>query len=313
MACYRPLKAWRSATINPSGKRGIVFDVKNAYTDLPSVTVPCGQCAGCRLDRSRQWATRCMHESQLHEDNIFITLTYSDDNLPSGGTLIKKDFQDFMKRFRKHTSPVKIRYFHSGEYGEKFRRPHYHAIIFGYDFPDKRLHSIQNEQRIYRSESLEKLWTAGFSTIGSVTFESAAYVARYCLKKVNGKLADKEDEHGLKYYENFCQYTGEITELQPEYSTMSLKPAIAEKWLEKNMKDVYPKDFITINRGQKVRPPKYYDSKYELLYPEDFKKLKLRRIANAHKHKENNTDARLYIREQVQELRTKKLIRSYEG
>jgi len=314
MPCYCPLTAWRSNSLNPNtGKRGITFTASEAYTDLPSISVPCGQCTGCRLDRARQWATRCMHESQLHEENCFITLTYANENLPSGGTLIKKDFQDFMKRLRKQIAPKKVRYFHSGEYGEKFRRPHYHALIFGHDFDDKRLHTIQNDQRIYTSQKLEKLWPYGFSTIGTITFESAAYVARYCMKKVNGPLAEREDEHGLTYYQNFCQYTGEIIDMQSEYSTMSRRPGIAAKWLEQNLTDVYPKDFITINRGQKVRPPKFYDSMYEKIYPSDFRKLKLARIKAAVPYKENNTDSRLIVRQECKERQLKKLVRNYEN
>jgi len=314
MPCYCPLTAWRSNSLNPkTGKRGITFKIAEAYSDLPPISVPCGQCIGCRLDRTRQWATRCMHESQLHEENCFLTLTYNDENLPDGGSLIKKDFQDFMKRLRKQISPIKVRYFHSGEYGEKFRRPHYHALLFGYDFPDKRLHQIQNEQRYYTSVLLAKLWPHGYSTIGSVTFESAAYVARYCMKKVTGPLSKKEDEHGLTYYQNFSQYTGEIIEMTPEYSTMSRRPGIAAKWLEQNMDDVYPKDFVTINRGQKVRPPKFYDSQYEKIYPSDFKRLKLSRIAKAARHKDNNTDSRLIVRQEIKQLQLNKLIRSYEN
>ena len=93
MPCYHPISGYRSRHLNKSGKRSIVFDKKNGYIDMP-ITVKCGQCIGCRLEYSRQWAIRCLHEAQLHEDNCFITLTYDDENLPHNGSLTKPHFQD---------------------------------------------------------------------------------------------------------------------------------------------------------------------------------------------------------------------------
>jgi len=148
MPCFSPLKGYKSKDLTKNGKRKLVFSSKQGYVDLP-LEVPCGGCLGCRIDRSRQWAIRCEHEMQMHSHNCFITLTYSDDYLPRDGSLNVKHFQDFMKRFRRRvTDPddryfvsedFKLRYFHCGEYGSATFRPHYHAIVFGYDFPDKRL------------------------------------------------------------------------------------------------------------------------------------------------------------------------------
>ena len=117
MPCYYPLQGWRSKELTKNGKRAIVFDRKKGYVDQP-LEVPCGQCIGCRLDRSRDWALRCIHEAQLHEDNSYITLTYDDDNLPANASLDKSDFQKFMKRLRKSLGDKKVRFFHCGEYGE---------------------------------------------------------------------------------------------------------------------------------------------------------------------------------------------------
>ena len=128
MACFKPLKGYRS----PSGK--ITFDRKNSTGQLAEA--PCGQCLGCRLDYAQEWAIRCMHEAEMQDNNSFITLTYDDQNLPRHGSLDKTHFQKFMKRMREHLSPLKIRFYHCGEYGEKYTRPHYHSLIFGYDFPD---------------------------------------------------------------------------------------------------------------------------------------------------------------------------------
>ena len=249
MTCFSPLKGYKSSEINPAtGKRSLVFTPREGYYDLP-IKVPCGQCIGCRLERSRQWAIRCVHEASLHDRNCFLTLTYDDYHVPLDGSLNKAHFQNFMKRLRKKYG-VGIRYFHCGEYGEKFQRPHYHAIIFNHDFSDKYLWSSKLGNDLYRSESLEGLWPYGHSSIGDVTFESAAYVARYITKKITGKEAEQ-------HYEYCNKLTGEITQRQPEYVTMSRRPGIAKGWFDKYTTDVYPSDNIVI-RGKKMKPPKYY-------------------------------------------------------
>ena len=104
MACYHPIKAYRARRLNPSGKRGIVFNIKDGYEDMP-VELPCGQCMGCRLEHSRQWAIRMMHEASQYENNCFITLTYDNEHLPPDGSLQLSHFQDFFKRFRKKFVP----------------------------------------------------------------------------------------------------------------------------------------------------------------------------------------------------------------
>jgi hypothetical protein len=256
--------------------------------------LPCGQCKGCRYDRSKSWAIRCVHEAQLHSQNCFITLTYRPEDLPEDQSLNKKHFQDFMKRLRKHFAHIKIRFYHCGEYGTQLGRPHYHAIIFGLDFEDKRLHQIDKNtgEKLYTSETLSKIWTFGFSSIGSVTFNSAAYVARYIVDKINGDLA----EH---------HYSGRL----PEYSTMSLKPGIAANWFEKYSTDVYPHDHI-IHNGRELRPPKYYDTLYERIHAESYQKIKRTRIDNARKHADDNTPERLAVRAKVFAAKTSTLKRS---
>ena len=152
MPCFHPITAYYSRVENPSGKRSLVFNSDKALVDVP-MQVPCGRCIGCRLDRSRDWALRCVHEASLYEFNCFITLTFDDSKLPTcndcrkvescvanrdaGSSLRVCDFQNFMKRLRQFVAPVKIKFFHCGEYGAKLSRPHHHACLFGYDFPDK--------------------------------------------------------------------------------------------------------------------------------------------------------------------------------
>lgn len=252
--------------------------------------VPCGQCIGCRLERSRQWAIRCVHEASLHDANCFITLTYNNANLPSDGSLDLDHFQRFMKRLRKKHGEV--RFFHCGEYGSSLGRPHYHACLFGFDFADKKLWKVtESGSRLYRSESLEQLWPYGYSSIGDVTFESAAYVARYIMKKVTGK---KAEEH----------YNG----LKPEYTTMSRRPGIASGWFEKFSSDVYPRDEIII-RGKKMKPPRFYDSQFEVLDPDAMSDIKVRRKKQAKKRSADNTYDRLEVRRKVKESQIKSLIR----
>lgn len=317
MVCYSPLSAVRLEGQSKLKILGSKTDLswKHASnikkSDSSEISLPCGQCIGCRLEYSRQWAVRCIHESQLHRDNCFITLTYNDLHLPDDKSLHLEHFQKFMKRLRKRFGSG-IRFYHCGEYGPKLNRPHYHALIFGFDFSDKELwQTTDSGSRLYRSKDLERLWPFGFSSIGDVTFESAAYVARYILKKQNGKNAD---EH------YFDSETGVI--LKPEYVTMSRRPGIASEWFDKYQHDVYPKDFITV-RGKKVLPPRYYDNRYKAFYDElltmvdsnfehPFDTIKERRIENAKKHVDNNTEVRLFIRHEVQKASLKKLPRVVE-
>lgn len=296
MPCYHPLQAYRKAYYG-----GITFDKKLGTVPLK---LPCGQCIGCRLERSRQWAMRCMHESSLHNDNCFITLTYDNEHLPADGSLKKEHYQKFMKRLRKHFKNQKIRYYHCGEYGEKHFRPHYHAILFGIDFYDKQYFNGQGENSLYISPTLNKLWRFGFSTIGSVTFESAAYVARYIMKKVNGKNAKE-------HYERVNIDTGEVYHLTAEYNTMSRRPGIASDWYDKYKDDVFPSDFITMN-GKKLKPPKFYDRIYEIEDPDAYEKLKRKRMLDIQKVMSDNTQERLKTKEIVKKAQLNKLVRSLD-
>ena len=293
MACFYPLKAYR-----PKSGTKLVFDKRAGYEDRP-VIVPCGQCTGCRLERSRVWAVRCMHEASLYDDNCFITLTYSEENVPYGNTLVISDFQKFMKKLRlRHPS---VRFFHCGEYGEKYSRPHYHALLFNCNFKDRvPWRQNANGDMLYVSEELETIWGHGLTSIGEVTFESAAYVARYIMKKVTGEQAEK-------HYEWISDY-GEVVNRQPEYTTMSRRPGIGKGWIDVFQSDVYPRDQVIMN-NKKFRPPRFYDDAYELTNSRDYQKLKARRLAKAAKHADNNTPDRLRVREEVQRARLERLKR----
>lgn len=295
MPCYYPLTGYRSRQVTRNGKRAIVFNTTDGYADL-QVTVACGQCIGCRLERSRQWAVRCVHEASLYDDNCFITLTYEDKYLPQGGSLVKSDFQKFMKRLRFRFPDTKIRYFMCGEYGETFGRPHYHACIFNFDFPDKVLWRVRDGIRLYLSEILLELWPFGFSTIGDVTFDSAAYVARYVLKKITGESSEdfyKRVDLDITTGEIFNCY-----DLLPEYCAMSRRPGIGREWFDRYCSDVFPDDFVIVN-GKKVSPPKYYNNLYELDCPESYQEMKDKRVTRAFANRSDNTIERLIVKEKV--------------
>ena len=254
------------------------------FSDGHSIQLPCGRCIGCRLERSRQWAVRLMHELRDHEQSSFITLTYDDENLPqpyktevlnqktqckeilTSGNLRKKDFQNFIKELRRQLPGKKYRYFHCGEYGDKKRRPHYHAIMFGIDFAAigdaYGHHQTPEGHTVWQSQLLDRLWHRGRCEVGSVTFESCAYVARYITKKITGGPAKE-------HYKATCLETGKTYDREPEYATMSRNPGIGANHAKKYLREIYPSDEV-ITRGQSCRPPKFYDRILEKESEEDY-------------------------------------------
>lgn len=243
MACFSPLAAWQL----DGGE--IVFSERGKVRR--HLSLPCGQCIGCRLERSRQWAVRCMHESKMHDFSVFVTLTYDDDHVPYDSSLNYRHFQLFMKRVRKHFAS-RVRFYMCGEYGELFSRPHFHACLFGVFFEDREFfRELDSGSKLWTSKTLSKLWPYGFCSIGDVTFESAAYVARYVMKKVTGPRADK-------HYEAVDPVSGEVFSRIPEFTRMSLKPGIGATFFQKYRSEIFPRDEVVI-RGMKMKPPKYYD------------------------------------------------------
>lgn len=278
------------------------------------VEIPCGQCIGCRLERSRQWAVRCVHEASCHDHNCFVTLTYNDDNYPLNGSLDLSHFQLFIKKLRKKYGSG-IRYFHCGEYGDSYHRPHYHVCLFNFDFPDKKLYKVSGGNRLYTSDSCQSLWDdKGFCIVGSMTFQSAAYVARYVLKKTTGRLANNRYLVLLpQYYGTYEPYPLSCyVSLKPEYTSMSRRPGIGKAFFDKYNQEMYYDDMIIIN-GKKCRIPRYYDSQMEIVDPDRVLRTKISRQISAEKHESNNTYDRLRVREEVQRLRYKRLKRGFEN
>lgn len=308
MPCYRPVTAWRSTSVNEAtGKRSLVFS--RAKGQLGSeLQVPCNNCVGCRLDRSRSWSTRIMHERREHELAVFLTFTYSDEHLPEGNSLLKRDFQLFMKRLRKYHhyyngDDNKLKYFMCGEYGGKTQRPHYHAIVFGLDFADKRFHKHgKRGDPIYTSVKLDELWGLGHTYIGSVSIQSAGYVARYCLDKINGEMADE-------HYRRINPQTGECWNVLPEYQASS--QGLGAAHFDKHYKQMYIRDSCIV-QGKEIPVPKYYDKKLEQIDPELLAAIKERRKAKALLRKQDSTYERLKVREEIKLAQVNLLKRELE-
>uniref|UniRef100_A0AAU8B1L6 Replication initiator protein n=1 Tax=Dulem virus 128 TaxID=3145605 RepID=A0AAU8B1L6_9VIRU len=281
MPCYFPLVGVDTGAINlETGKKIIAIHPHGTQVDesqcLDVFPIPCGHCIGCRLDRSRLWADRCMLELMYHERACFITLTYDDFHIPrrfygssADGTakpcftLLKRDFQLFIKRLRKANPSLSIRYFACGEYGPSTFRPHYHAILFGIDFDDREElpRASSSGMKLYTSEKLNKAWSfpprnergesyspnssvAGIATVQDVTWETCAYTARYVQKKLYGNEARFYEKHNLV----------------PPFSLMSRRPGIGRRYLDDHP-EVFDYSHIhiaTCDGGRSINIPKYY-------------------------------------------------------
>lgn len=286
MPCFYPLLGYRPLVA------GEKVHFKRTANSGELIQLPCGQCIGCRMERSQAWAVRIMHEAQMHDDNMFITCSYNDDKLPDDGSLNKVHFQKFMKRLRKKIEPKKIRFFHCGEYGDETRRPHYHAAIFGFWPSDYKFLKFNDQgDKIWTSEFLDETWEHGYVWLEELNFKSAAYIARYIFKKVTG---EKAEEH----YETVSRY-GELVSLQPEYITMSNRPGIGANWLEKFHSDVFPCDFVALPDGGTAKVPGYYFAKMAEKFPEQWERVKAKRKADFEKKKSDNTFRRLEAKEKV--------------
>lgn len=211
--------------------------------------IKCGQCMECRLAYSREWAIRISHEASMYDHNCFLTLTYSDDYLPEHGQLLKRDLQLFFKRLRKFSGP--FRYVAAGEYGEIKRRPHFHCALFGMDFLSDRVEfgqGIRGDQ-MYISASVTRAWPFGLHSIGSLTFESAAYIGRYITKRITGVGASPRP---LAVIDG-----GELVMPNPEFLLMS--KGIGKKWFNEHfMTDVFPHGRVITQQGTPAPVPRYY-------------------------------------------------------
>lgn len=314
MACYHPLIRIVDSIFNPHAtyiqkkdgtlrlanyimsKEEFKIRYKNKKIDGELIQeIPCGKCIGCRLDYSRMWANRITLEAKEwpQETCWFITLTYNDENIPLkeventktgekkiGQTLSKEDLQKFNKRLRRHYSyhyeHENIRFFAAGEYGETGGRPHYHICYFNLPIYTELIEVKKNElgQTIWTNKEIEKIWGKGFISIARQSWETAAYTARYILKKQKGEDA--------KWY-----YTSQAK--IPEFTLMSRNPGIAKEYYEKYKNKIYEYDKITYQKGKKIKeakPPRYFDKLYDIEEHDMMEEIKLNRRTNAIKKHE---------------------------
>jgi len=296
VACYRPTLAYKSLKKNASGKYPLLF--KNGPYAGELLRIPCGGCIGCRVDYSDQWATRIMHEAQMHQDTCYLTLTYDDEKVPFDGSVNKSDLRAFWKSLRNKIAPTKVRYVQCGEYGDKFGRPHYHAAVFGYDPKDKQKFKKNKQgQWLYRSDSLNEIWGHGFVTIGKLERASARYIAGYIFKKITG---EKSEEHYT-----VVSREGTMHQLHPEFITMSNRPGIGHDWIKQFRTDVFPWDFVPLSDGTQTKTPAYYVRWLEKHDPEGHQKVKMARRKLAIKLKPDNTYPRLEVKETCKKAKLK--------
>lgn len=231
-------------------------------TPTGALLLPCRQCIGCRLEKSRQWATRLLHETEFHKGAIFLTLTYDENNVPKNGSLNKTHLRTFFNDLRSRNSYYgkdKIKYFACGEYGDRTGRPHYHAALYGGLSVHDPLCDPEEPSRSgdpqYSHPDLSKVWTHGRHRFSAHNFETAAYVARYVLKKISGVSS------ALHY--------GERT---PEFQSCSngLGKGHFQSWLP----DIYPSDHVVLPERGAFMPPPYYDRLLEKVDPVLFQKVK---------------------------------------
>lgn len=308
--CNKPVDCWE-------------MDGKISMHEIPSYTdefgvihsprvfkVACGHCFACRKSRIRDWTLRLSLEASQHEQCCFVTLTYDPEHLPPGGTLVKRDYQLFLKSLRKKYG--KFRYFICGEYGSKRGRPHYHLLLFGLVPPDLRLHcsSESSGELLYCSDEFSRIWSRGIVVIGEVTTQSIAYVARYVNKKLIGVCKDVKQ-----------QFYGERI---PEFISMSLKPGIGELFYRKYKSDFFPKDYFMWN-GYRYKPPRYFEKLWRREVNESegylgdgptYYNFKQRRINNAIAHSEKCTAtdlgrSELYLEERHRREQKQRIIERF--
>lgn len=294
MVCFRPIDVWPAAP----PLKGFVFTPRLSYAGSRPTNIPCGKCMGCRISRQDEWRTRLVLEGKMHETSSFVTLTYAPQHVPSDYSLSKDDLQRWLKRLRARLEPVRIRYFACGEYGGKNLRPHYHAIVFGYDFPDRTpWRQTASGEVSYRSALLDETWGLGHCEVGTFTPKSAGYVAGYSLKKLTG-------DPGREHYRRMNPETGQIFDVLPEFILASSRPGIGLAWYEQHGDDAFPSDFLIVN-GERKPVPRYFKRKLDDSGDLNSLRVNWARRQAGRKPSRDKTDDRRRTREEAAILRDK--------
>lgn len=241
MSCEHPLLAVNLGKVDGKYKikilGGTEWNVRKAeerfgYDNL--LLLPCGRCPGCKANHQREWAVRCTLESSYYKENCMITLTYAEGRCPK--KLVKRDLQDFIKSMR--NKGLHFRYFACGEYGQKhisldhpYGRPHYHIIMFGY-WPKDAQYDFMSEAGfpVYTSKFVSSVWKNGIVAISEMSPGTAAYTAGYVDKKLG----------------------------QGEFSLMSKRPGIGERYFREHLFDIYAYDNLVGSFGI-AKVPRYCD------------------------------------------------------
>jgi len=255
-----------------------------------------------------------MHEAQMHEANSFLTLTYAPEKLPMPPSVHKREVQLFMKRLRKKLNLPGLRYYACGEYGEGLKRPHYHMLLFGYDFASDRrfLKKTGRGDILFTSDTLDKVWDRGHANIGTVTQQSAGYCTRYILKKQTSI-----DDEPLEHYSWFDQ-AGHRWWLLPEFSLMSRGDnestfGLGYTWYQKyGNTDCHDQDFVVGSNGRQYPVPVYYDKLLQGKDPIRMARIRKAREKAAKVYEEHQTSRRLHDREINHKAKITKLKRDIE-
>ncbi len=303
MSCTRPITA-QSYVCPAAGIPAIRF---KGFKGEPNLELPCNKCPSCKLRKAKEWALRCWHESQMHDDAFYVTLTYADEHLPAYDDLNHAHFQGFMKRLRKNTG-AKIKYYMCGEYGDATHRPHYHALIFGYYPPDAEYIYTKNGNRYYKSEKIIKYWRLGFADFSNVSYKNAGYIARYTLKK---QMPNEDTQTRYTYLDA----DGNLQVRNFEYIRLSQgkEPytGLGMSWAKKYVDDWGWKDYILDPNGYKCPVPRYYLEWFrDEVDVELFEQNALDRIEKA-RDNPDNTPERLAQKEICVKAKLKQLPRPY--
>lgn len=328
MPCFHPMRAWRTESGDINFTRGAVqlrLPCQQCIgCRLRRSGVWAARCVNeAQLHRFNSFLTLTYDDEHLVQK--YWTGMYYDQGPNRGekaysGNLNYDDVQRFFKRlikaaFRKGDDAIaftpgertasrsyaasrraktsNIRHYTGAEYGPKYGRPHYHVCLFGASFRDLEYHgNTPTGHKLYRSKTLEQLWRHGYSSIGELNYETAAYTARYVMKKITGQQQQK-------HYEKIDHDTGEIITLEPEFNQMSRDPGIGNNWYQKYKTDIYPHDYLVLKNGTKIQPPRYYDNLYKQLHPQQFEEIQASRIERAKQQWQHQTPSRLATRERI--------------